>query len=129
MGRLLKKKDSAKQKKKKQADDFAPENGQSKPEASGQVSTGGQSAVIKGLPQKKPIIGTAKAAPKGEKNFIDKSVQFLKEVKIELKKVTWPDRKHTAGSTVVVILVVTIISMILGLMDIGLSSLVKIVLQ
>ncbi len=128
MGRLLKKKDGAKQKKRKQSDDVAPESGQGKTEASGQVSTGGQSAVIKGLPQKRLITGT-KVPAKSEKNFIDKSVQFLKEVKIELKKVTWPDRKHTAGSTVVVILVVTIISMILGLMDIGLSSLVKIVLQ
>lgn len=129
MGRLLKKKDGAKQKKKKQAEDFAPDGGEGKVEPSGQEATGGQAAVIKKLPQKKPIPPTKPSATKGEKNFIDKSVQFLKEVKIELKKVTWPDRKQAAGSTVVVILVVMIISMLLGLMDIGLSSLVKIVLQ
>ena len=54
---------------------------------------------------------------------------FSKEVKVELKKVTWPSRKQTIGSTLVVIVVVMIISILLGVMDIGLSSLVKVVLQ
>jgi preprotein translocase subunit SecE len=84
--------------------------------------------VVKSLPQKKPIPSAKTAPAKGEKNVLEKSVQFLREVKVELKKVTWPSRKQTLGSTAVVIVVVTIISMLLGLMDIGLSSLVKIVL-
>jgi preprotein translocase subunit SecE len=66
---------------------------------------------------------------KSKVNFINSSVQFLREVKIELKKVTWPSRKQTIGSTVVVIAVIILISIFLGSVDIGLSSLIRIVLQ
>ncbi len=58
-----------------------------------------------------------------------KSIQFLREVKVELKKVTWPSRKQTLGSTAVVLILVTIISFFLGIADIGLSSLIRVVLQ
>jgi len=72
----------------------------------------------------------ARPAPaKIKDNFITKSLQFLREVKMELKKVTWPSRKQTIGSTVVVLVLVTIIAFFLGAVDIGLSSLVKLVLQ
>ena len=55
-------------------------------------------------------------------------IQFFREVKIELTKVTWPSRKQTIGSTAVVILFVFIISLFLGVVDIGLSSLVRLIL-
>jgi preprotein translocase subunit SecE len=58
-----------------------------------------------------------------------KSVQFLREAKVELKKVSWPSRKETMASTVVVIVLVIIVSAFLGLVDMGLSSLVGLVLQ
>jgi preprotein translocase subunit SecE len=64
-----------------------------------------------------------------EKNFVDKGIQFLREVKVELKKVTWPSRKQTMGSTVVVLVIVTIISLFLGIVDAGLSGLIRAVLQ
>ena len=38
------------------------------------------------------------------KGYIDKGLQFLREVKVELKKVVWPSRKQTIGSTVVVLI-------------------------
>jgi preprotein translocase subunit SecE len=57
------------------------------------------------------------------------SMQFLREVKVELKKVAWPSRKQTLGSTAVVLILVFIISAFLGLVDMGLSSLVRLVLQ
>ncbi len=69
------------------------------------------------------------APAKIKDNFITRSLQFLREVKMELKKVTWPSRKQTIGSTVVVLVLVTIIAFFLGAVDIGLSSLVKVVLQ
>ena len=65
----------------------------------------------------------------GQTNFIQAAIQFLREVKIELKKVTWPSRKQTIGSTAVVIALVLIISMFLGFVDIGLSNLIRVVLQ
>ncbi len=69
------------------------------------------------------------AATKPKDNIISKSIQFLREVKVELKKVAWPSRKQTLGSTIVVLVLVTIIAFFLGAVDIGLSSLVKVVLQ
>ncbi len=54
---------------------------------------------------------------------------FLKEVKIELKKVSFPGRDEVLGSTKVVIITVLIISMFLGLVDSGLSKLVSLALM
>jgi preprotein translocase subunit SecE len=68
-------------------------------------------------------------SPAAEPNIMQKSVQFLREVKIELKKVTWPTRKQTIGSTVVVIVLVFIISLFLGLVDASLSKLMQAILQ
>jgi len=75
------------------------------------------------------ISGAKPAGAKSEKNFIEKAVQFLREVKIELKKVTWPSRKQTIGSTVVVIILVIVIAIFLGIVDMALSSLIHMVLK
>lgn len=86
--------------------------------------------------QKKPALSPKKAqtAPsvvpsRPRANFLTVSIQFLREVKVELKKVTWPSRKQTIGSTVVVLALVMLISLFLGVVDIGLSNLIRIVLQ
>ena len=60
---------------------------------------------------------------------VAKSMQFLREVRVELKKVTWPSRKQTVGSTVVVLVLVFIISIFLGGVDFILSSLFQTLLQ
>ena len=59
---------------------------------------------------------------------LNKWFQFLREVNVELKKVTWPTRKQTVGLSVVVIVLSLIVSLFLGLIDIGLSSLIRLVL-
>ncbi len=51
--------------------------------------------------------------------------QFLREVKVELKKVTWPSRKDTLAATAVVLITVIIVAFFLGIVDSGLSALVK----
>ena len=61
--------------------------------------------------------------------FLAKTMQFLREVRVELKKVTWPSRKETLASTAVVIVIVIIISAFLGLVDMGLSNLIRFVLK
>jgi preprotein translocase subunit SecE len=118
MGRLQKKKDPEKKRAQRLermsegAADKAGENAVSKP-----------AQVLKRPP--------AAAKPKSsvaEDGIVQKSIQFLREVKIELKKVTWPSRKQTMGSTVVVIILVMIVSLFLGLVDFGLSSLMRMVL-
>ena len=64
----------------------------------------------------------------GEPNFFQKGMEFFREVKMELKKVTWPTRKQTTGTTIVVIIFIFIIAVFLGLFDLGLSKLVQVVL-
>ena len=74
--------------------------------------------------------GPTKSESTGKiKGIVDQSIQFLREVKVELKKVAWPSRKQTIGSTAVVLILVFIISAFLGIVDMGLSGLVRLVLQ
>ena len=47
----------------------------------------------------------------------------------ELKKVTWPSRKETIASTSVVLITVIMVSFFLGIVDLGLSRLVRIFLD
>jgi len=53
---------------------------------------------------------------------------FLKEAKVELKKVTWPTPKQTLASTSVVIIVVVIVSIFLGIVDFGISKIIRLTL-
>jgi preprotein translocase subunit SecE len=77
----------------------------------------------------KKAVAKARTEPGKIKSYLDTSIRFLREVKVELKKVTWPTRKQTMGSTVVVIILVMIISLFLGVVDAGLSSLLRLVLK
>jgi preprotein translocase subunit SecE len=56
-------------------------------------------------------------------------VQFLKEVRIELKKVNWPLRKEVVGSTIVVIVSVFMLSLFLGVVDAALQRLLTLVVR
>jgi preprotein translocase subunit SecE len=51
--------------------------------------------------------------------------QFLREVKTELKKVTWPSRKDALSGTLVVLVAVFIIAIFLGIVDSALSNAIK----
>jgi preprotein translocase subunit SecE len=51
--------------------------------------------------------------------------QFFREVRIELRKVTWPTRKETLASTSVVLILVVIVSVYLGLVDSLLAGALK----
>ena len=62
------------------------------------------------------------------KSILAKIRQFLKETMSELKKVTWPTSKQTLASTSVVIIVVIIVSLVLGMVDFGLTRLLRLVL-
>jgi len=60
--------------------------------------------------------------------MFEKAKLFMKEVKSELKKVVWPTRKDTIASTSVVVILVLIIALFLGLVDFGLSRVIRIIL-
>ena len=55
--------------------------------------------------------------------------KFLKEVRLEMMKVTWPNRKEVSGATWVVIVTVLIISLFIGIIDLALMRLVGLVLK
>ena len=59
------------------------------------------------------------------KEKFEAAKQFLREVKTELKKVTWPSRKDALSGTLVVLVAVFIIAIFLGIVDSGLSNLIK----
>lgn len=54
---------------------------------------------------------------------------FFSDVKVEMKKVVYPGRDELIGSTWVVIVTVLVIAFFLGIIDVGLSKLVKIALR
>jgi preprotein translocase subunit SecE len=58
-----------------------------------------------------------------------KVTEFLHQVKAELQKVTWPTRKETYGSTVVVIVLVLMVAVFLWVVDTGLSAMIKALLN
>ena len=57
--------------------------------------------------------------------YVNIAAQFLKEARIELKKVKWPTRKELLASTAMVILLVLIVAFFLGLIDFGMIKAIK----
>jgi len=54
--------------------------------------------------------------------------RFFKEVRAELKKVTWTGRKEVLSGTIAVLVLSGIISLFLWVIDFGLSQAVRLVL-
>jgi preprotein translocase subunit SecE len=61
-------------------------------------------------------------------DWVRDSRQFLSEVQAEFKKVTWPSQKEYVGGTIGVVVVVVIVTVVLGVTDFALGSLVKAIL-
>ena len=75
-------------------------------------------------PQKKEL--ERKSKDKGSSvNYFQMVGQFLRECKIELKKVKWPTRKELLASTAVVIVLVLLVGLFLGLIDVGLIRIIR----
>ncbi len=55
--------------------------------------------------------------------------EFLQQVKAELQKVTWPTRKETYGSTMVVIVLVLMVAVFLWVVDSALSAMIQTLLN
>jgi preprotein translocase subunit SecE len=121
------KKQSQKSKKKKKTQ-------KRKPPASRKPKEQNKAAAEK-TEEKKPV----KAVPKTQKKaadskssgkvspaaYIKKGGQFLKEARMELKKVKWPTRKELLASTAVVIVLTLLVAFFLGLVDFGLIKIIR----
>ena len=55
--------------------------------------------------------------------------EYLEESKAEIKKVVWPTRKETMATCLAVLALVTVMAIYLGLVDLGLTHLVKFILS
>jgi preprotein translocase subunit SecE len=130
MGRLKRKRPTAPKKKgRKKADNIHDEQAVARQSeaVAGEAALG--SAEPKPIPKKEFPKAIKPTGRRSGPAIWTKAVQFLGEVKVELKKVTWPSKKDAMASTVVVIILVMIVSAFLGLVDVGLSSLIRMVLH
>jgi preprotein translocase SecE subunit len=74
------------------------------------------------------VVSERNQMPFSLRSTFEDAKQFLREVKTELKKVTWPSRKDALSGTAIVLVAVFIIATFLGIVDSGLSNLIKIFL-
>ena len=65
---------------------------------------------------------TKKPSSMSSKGKISGWITFFKEVKAELKKVTWPPRREIVSSTVALIVATVLIGVFLGIVDIILAK-------
>ena len=81
---------------------------------------------------KPPVVGSSPACPdffnKGNCTMA-KVIQFFKESKAELKKVVWPTKEDVFSSIKVVVISTIIVAVVLGLLDVGFSSLFRWILS
>ncbi len=55
--------------------------------------------------------------------------RYLRESRLELKKVVWPTRKEVLATTVAVVVLVAVMCLYLGLVDFGLTKLMQLILS
>ncbi len=61
--------------------------------------------------------------------WVEQSREFLSEVQVEFKKVTWPAQKDVVAGTIAVVVVGLVFVMVLGSIDWGLSRAVGALLR
>ncbi|HHV72909.1 MAG TPA: preprotein translocase subunit SecE [Clostridia bacterium] len=59
------------------------------------------------------------------KKFFSGLARYFREVKAEMKKVTWPSRKEIVSNTLIVIVAVIIASIIVGVFDLAVVGVLK----
>ncbi len=84
------------------------------------------------MPDKNKVAKTAdKKAPakKSEKKSKFNPVKTFRDMWSELKKVTWPSKKDLIRQSTVVVVFVLILTVLVGLIDTGLSALLKLIVS
>lgn len=77
---------------------------------------------------KKPAAGIEDKAEK-KPNPVARLIHYIEASKAELRKVTWPTARETRKATIVVLSFVGVMAILLGLIDLGLSSLIRTILS
>ena len=55
--------------------------------------------------------------------------KFLGEVKLEMSRVVWPKYDEFVGSTIIVVFLVAVLSLYLGVVDLGIDRLMKYIMK
>jgi preprotein translocase subunit SecE len=61
-------------------------------------------------------------------SMANKFTNFFKDIKLEMAKVSWPNKDELIGSTVIVIVSLAILSVFIGVCDVVLSKIVNIIM-
>jgi len=69
------------------------------------------------------------SAASSVKGKVEEFKEFFELSKIEIKKVTWPTRRETMVTSVAVLVLVVVMTIFLGVVDLGLSKLIEFVLS
>ena len=56
-------------------------------------------------------------------------VEYLRESRVELKKVVWPVRKEVTATTIAVLALVVVMVLYLGAVDFGLAKVIQFILS
>ncbi|MDE7105229.1 MAG: preprotein translocase subunit SecE [Ruminococcus sp.] len=70
-----------------------------------------------------------KAKNKSEKKEPNKVAKWFKDLNIEFKKVVWPKKKTVIDNTAIVLAVVVCSAILVGLLDTGFLSLMRLIYQ
>jgi preprotein translocase subunit SecE len=60
---------------------------------------------------------STEALTQAEPGFFKRVINFLRDVRAEIGKVTWPSREEIRKATTVIVIFVTALGLLIGLMD------------
>ena len=72
---------------------------------------------------------TTNAHTSKEPGLVKRFITYVEDSRAELRKVTWPSAAETRKATIAVVGFIAVMALILGLIDLGLSSIIKSILS
>ncbi len=88
-------------------------------------SSGGKGGKVTKIRQRSATTAAAAAERQGIAAWFSRTQSFLKEVRVEFDKTTWPSRKEIIAMTTAVLALTFFFTAYLGVVDITLSKLVS----
>ena len=79
------------------------------------------------MAKKTPAITNAQTSK--EPGLVKRFITYVEDSRAELRKVTWPSAAETRKATIAVVGFIAVMALILGLIDLGLSSIIKSILS
>lgn len=61
--------------------------------------------------------------------MVQKIIDYVKKVYLEMRKVTWPTRKELINSTIVVVIISAIVALIVFVLDTIFSNLLQLIMS